>query len=292
MAALIQKFMALISLTRPVEWSKTFGNMVIASLIASNFISIDWVLFLIAFIAVGPLLWGGLYALNDWVDWERDKLHPVKSKRPIPSGLVSPRTALVFSLSLILFAFLISFLMQNLLFIFCAVAMLANQVLYSMPPFNFKQIAFVDLVSGSLINPFFRFFSGWVLFQQNFNAPFLIILFVLGLQFGGYSLYRLSGKELEKGLGYKSSIVLFGERNIRLISYIGISIGGISFIAATLVGVIPFKFIWLVIGSILLLPLYWNALKDPKKMDMPFVYKLIYAHYILFIAGFILLGLL
>lgn len=287
--------LGLVSLTRPIEWSKTFGNMVIAALIASNFTSIDWQLFLIGFIAAGPLLWGGLYALNDWVDYERDKLHSVKRERPIPSGAVSPTLALYFSSTLIFLAFLIGaalvILMQNYLFIVCLFAMLLNQLLYTTKPFNFKRRAGLDLVSGSLINPFFRFYAGWVLFQQNFNAPVLILIFILGLQFGGYALYRLSGKKLEQGLGYKSSIVLFGENSIKLLSYAAIGIGGIAFAAASLTGVLPFKFIWLVLGSLLLLPLYWNTMKDPQKMNMQFVYKLIYLHYILFIAGFILLAI-
>ena len=275
---------------RPAEWSKTFGNMVIAALIASSG-NLSWIDFIIAFIAAGPLLWGGLYTLNDWTDWRKDKEHPVKKIRPIPSGDVSPNQALIFSLALLAAAFAIAyFYFMNLFFIICLTGMMMNQVLYTMRPFNLKKVAVLDLISGSLINPFFRFFAGWTIVQQNFSAPIALVIFVVAIQFGGYTLYRLSSKEHEKKLGYKSSSVVFPEKIIKGISYLAIGIAGISFLYAIFSRVLPFSFILLVILSALSLPLYYQALKDPKKMNMEKVYRLIYLHYALFIAGFIILS--
>ena len=46
-----------------------------------------------------------------------------------------------------------------------------------------KKVPIVDLISGSAINPIFRFYSGWVLLTQAFNAPLLPLVFIVGLQF-------------------------------------------------------------------------------------------------------------
>ncbi|WP_298067975.1 UbiA prenyltransferase family protein [uncultured Mailhella sp.] len=48
-----------------------------------------------------------IYILNDILDREKDRLHPVKRKRPIASGEVSPRTGMVLAAVLALFLFLI-----------------------------------------------------------------------------------------------------------------------------------------------------------------------------------------
>jgi len=282
--------LAFVELARPLEWSKTFGNMVIAAIIASGFSGFDWLVFLAGFLAVGPFLWGGLYALNDWTDGGKDKKHSHKKLRPIPSGRVSPKGGLLFSLSLILIAFAIAFALNNFLFLVFLLAMLLNQLLYTMKPFELKKKPFFDLVSGSLVNPFFRFYSGWVLVQQNFSAPIEIIGFILGVQFGGFVLYRMSSKEHEKEMEYKSSVVLFGEKNLKIVSYAALAFGGFSYIYASLSGVLPLKFVWLVLLSLLALPLYWTAITKPQAIDMGFMYKLIYIHYSLFILGFLILS--
>lgn len=295
---------------RPLEWSKSFGNMVFGYLIALfvfdgfvSFQNFDFVLFFLAFFAVGPLLWGGLYALNDFTDWKKDKLHAVKSLRPIPSNKISEKTALIFSIVLIALALLIGFyfffVLNNFLFLFCLIAMLLNQLLYTLKPFHFKSKPVVDLVSGSVINPFFRFYSGWVLVIPFFNAPLLILLFVTCIQFAGFVLYRMSSKELEKKLSFKSSIVVFGEKKVLFFSYFVGLIAVFSFVLMTLtykffpelifLGTLPSKFLWLVVLSIFFLPLYLGALLTPKKMDVRKMYLLMYLHNIFFIAGFIFL---
>lgn len=297
-------------LMRPLEWSKSFGNMVFGYLIALfisfgfvSFSNFDFLLFFFAFIAVGPLLWGGLYALNDLTDFHNDKLHQIKSSRPLPAGKVSEKNALIFSLGLIFLSLLIGiyffFVLNNFLFLFCLIAMLFNQILYCVKPFHFKSKPVLDLISGSIVNPFFRFYSGWVLLIPFFNAPLLILVFVSGIQFAGFALYRLSAKEVEKQLNYRSSIIVFGEKKLLFFSYAVGLIATLAFVLMTLTfrffpslvffGTLPSKFLWLVVFSILLLPLYLKALAEPQKMDIKRMHRIMYFHNIFFILGFILL---
>lgn len=298
-----EKLKAYLHLMRPFEWSKSLANMVIAALLAlfisNSLASITFetiVYFISAFIAVGPFLWSGLYSLNDWTDIEKDKMHPVKKSRPMPSGFIPSRSGLIFSLTLIALAVITAFFI-NFLFLICILAMLINQLLYTIPPIKLKEKPVLDLISGSLINPVFRFYAGWVLFIPAFNAPILFLIFILGLQFGGYTMYRLSSKSLEEKLNYKSSTVVFGEKAIKRISYISILIGGLSYIFITLngeffpsldfLGYLPIRFFYFSLLMLVPAPLYYKALKDPQGMDMKGMYKLLYTHLTVFIIGFI-----
>ena len=287
---MMDKIKALIKLMRPLEWVKTFGNMVFGALLATSFMPFDWTKFFLAFIAAGPLLWGGLYAINDITDIEKDRMHPVKKNRPLPSGKISKNFAKVFAAALILAGFAIGVLLNNFLFIICLVAMLANQFLYTLPPFELKKKPILDLISGSAVNPFFRFFAGWVLFASNLNAPLLVVYFLVAVNFGGFFLYRMSSKKIEEEMEYDSSAVTFSEKTLKAISYFFLATSIIAFIAAIFTNIFPQSYWLLVIGSLLMLPLYWRSITKPKEMDVKFTYKLIYAHYLLLIAGVIVLA--
>jgi len=284
---------------RPAEWTKSFGNMLLAAVSVFYIfgIPIFFSNFLIGFISVA-LLWSGLYTLNDFTDYKADLLHPVKKERPIPSGKIKPIIALIFSLFLIALSFCIGFLI-NFYFLFALSAMFLNQLLYTLEPFNFKKRKILDLISGSMINPYFRFYAGWFIFLPKFNAPLFLILFVVLTQFGGYTLYRLTSKEHEISLNYKSSVVVFSEKKLKFLALSAISFGSISFVLLTLnsilnlmpefLGVLPLKFFSLVILSAFFLPFYLPAFFNPTKADIKKLYKILYFHYFLFILGFLLL---
>jgi len=300
----MEKLKALLELARPLEWSKSLMNMVFGSFLAIYLANGAFVAakFNIALFALGAIsvicLWSGLYALNDWTDHKKDRLHEVKHHRPIPSGRISPATGLGFSIILIIISFWLGAQVSQL-FLFILTAMLANQLLYTIPPIKLKERPVLDLVSGSLVNPFFRFYAGWILFVPAFNAPILYLVFILGLQFGGYALYRLSSKSHEARLGHKSSIVIFRENGIKAIAYLSMLCGGFAFLASALIpriapqlswlGILPLRMAILFVASIALAPFYWSALKDPEGMDMKRVYRLLYLHLIGFLCGFIIL---
>ncbi len=290
------KIKSFFELMRPLEWSKSFGNMVIGALAALGFSfnTSNVFLFLTGFISVA-LLWSGLYTLNDWTDWKKDLGHKIKKNRAIPSGRVSPNQAIIFSLTLIFSSLIIGtwlfFTQNNFLFLTCLIGMLINQLLYTLEPIRLKTKPVIDLISGSLINPFFRFYAGWVLFSPTLNAPLELLTFILGIQFGGYTLYRLESKKHEEKLGYKSSIVLFPKTTIKTIAYTGIVLGSIGFIYSCFSKALKFEFIYLGLASVLLLPFYYTALKNPEKMNMKKMYVLIFVHYFLFVLGMVVLSL-
>jgi len=275
---------------RPLEWIKTFGNMVFGALLAVSFMPLDWTTFLLAFIAAGPLLWGGLYTINDITDIEKDRLHSFKKNRPLPSGKISRNSAKVLAGALIIAAFGIGIYIGNILFVVCMLAMAVNQFLYTLPPFELKKRPVLDLISGSAANPFFRFFAGWVLFAGSLNAPLLVVYFLVAVNFGGFFLYRISSKKIEEKMGYDSSAVMFSEKTLKIISYFFLATAILAFVASIYTGIFPQSYWILVIGSIALLPLYWKSIANPKEMNVEFTYHLMYIHYLLLIAGVIVLA--
>ncbi len=87
----------LIGSMRPKQWVKNCA--VFAGLIFSkSFLHLGPVLQTLYCFVLFSMVSGAVYILNDLIDKEKDKLHPVKCKRPIASGKLNTSTALVFSL--------------------------------------------------------------------------------------------------------------------------------------------------------------------------------------------------
>ncbi len=79
-------------LTRPTQWSK--NTVLFAALIFSKhlFVPADVATVLTAFLCFCCVA-SGAYVMNDIRDCERDRQHPLKSQRPLPSGRVARSTA-------------------------------------------------------------------------------------------------------------------------------------------------------------------------------------------------------
>ncbi|GJM45260.1 MAG: decaprenyl-phosphate phosphoribosyltransferase [Gemmatimonadota bacterium] len=99
---------ALLSLMRPKQWIKNvvvFAGIVFAGRLSDpQFLQAA----LLAF-AVFCLASSGIYVFNDLLDVDKDRLHPDKRTRPIASGQVKKRTALVVALVLWVAAALAAF---------------------------------------------------------------------------------------------------------------------------------------------------------------------------------------
>jgi 4-hydroxybenzoate polyprenyltransferase len=89
---------------------------------------------------------GTVYLLNDVADIERDRLHPRKRLRPIASGALSPRAAVLLAFGLGLASLGLSATLGTRL-LACAVLYLGLNVLYS---FRLKEIVIVDVLCISL----------------------------------------------------------------------------------------------------------------------------------------------
>ncbi len=89
----------LLRLMRPVQWSK--NAVVFAALIFAKhlFVPHDVLLVTLGFLAFCGVA-SGAYVMNDLRDCDKDRQHPLKSLRPLPSGRVRRSTAVVLAVAL------------------------------------------------------------------------------------------------------------------------------------------------------------------------------------------------
>lgn len=87
-----------------------------------------------------------MYLLNDVTDVQRDRLHPLKARRPIASGLVPLRLAAGVAVGLA-FACLGASWLLGRWFLACSVAYLGLNLLYSL---KLKEVVIVDVLSVSM----------------------------------------------------------------------------------------------------------------------------------------------
>jgi 4-hydroxybenzoate polyprenyltransferase len=84
-----------------------------------------------------------IYVINDIIDIEADKAHPTKKDRPLPSGVISKRSALI--VAVVLTAIIVILLPQfNKEFLYFVTAFVLLNLLYS---FWFKHIVILDVFS-------------------------------------------------------------------------------------------------------------------------------------------------
>ena len=54
------------------------------------------------------------YIINDWIDRDRDKLHPIKKNRPLASGEVSGKEAIIANIFLAIFVVTTAYFINGL----------------------------------------------------------------------------------------------------------------------------------------------------------------------------------
>lgn len=165
----------LFRLLRPKQWTK---NLLLFAALLFSFEEIRTET--ITAVVVGFLLFslvaGCVYILNDYVDRERDKLHPTKKSRPIASGQVQPAHALMFGIALLVLSLGAAFTMNPLFGVLCIVYFLLN-VSYS---FVLKHLVILDMMTiaaGFVL----RAIAGGVLIHVPFTPWFLICTMLLSL---------------------------------------------------------------------------------------------------------------
>jgi 4-hydroxybenzoate polyprenyltransferase len=115
---------------RPEQWTKNF--VVFAALIFSkNFTTVPMIETSVLLFALFCLVSSSVYLFNDVIDFEKDRLHPRKSRRPIASGQLPRRMATAVAIVLFIVAFAITFLTMNRSTLLVLAGYTALNVLYS-----------------------------------------------------------------------------------------------------------------------------------------------------------------
>ncbi len=125
---------------RPRQWTKN-GVVFVAVVFAHRLGHAGDVLRAALAVAIFCLVSGVVYLINDLVDLEKDRQHPTKRRRPLPSGRLKPPVAAFTATFLGVSMAIVSFLLSPL-FGLCVVGYVALNLVYS---FYLKNIVLVDL---------------------------------------------------------------------------------------------------------------------------------------------------
>ena len=130
---------------RIYQWTK---NLVLFAgvIFTLKFLSVPYLLDAVAGFFVFSLAVSGIYLLNDVLDVERDRLHPVKRTRPIASGALPVRTAAAAAFALLAVG-LGGSLLIGLRFGLAAVMYVLLTLAYSLA---LKQVVLMDVLSIAL----------------------------------------------------------------------------------------------------------------------------------------------
>ncbi|MEX1071711.1 MAG: UbiA family prenyltransferase [Anaerolineales bacterium] len=154
-----QKIDAFARLTRWADHG-TFGQLAFGFLIGTGFAPTgeQLVLLLKALFVLVPLLYAGIYALNDYRDAELDKKNKFKRSRPIPSGQIKRDTALMIALGLIASGLIIATFI-NAKVLIMAVSFLIINLLYT---FVFKNTRHIEIFLNAVPHVFRLLFGIWL----------------------------------------------------------------------------------------------------------------------------------
>jgi 4-hydroxybenzoate polyprenyltransferase len=166
---------ALVASLRPNQWTKNL--LVLAPLgLSKHLFEVTPLLRALSAFGLFCALSGVVYLVNDVADVERDRLHPRKRLRPIASGALSPRAAIVAALVLGV-ASLAASVLLGWGFAAASAAYLALNLTYS---FALKNMVIVDAISVSL-GFVLRAVGGAVAIGVDFSDWLLICTILLAL---------------------------------------------------------------------------------------------------------------
>lgn len=217
----------LIKTMRPHQWVK--NSFVLAPLVFSqNLSNVDLVWRSALAVLLFCLASGAVYVINDLADVERDRAHPIKRFRPIPSGRLPLKAAKFAAVGLVVGSTGLSLLLEPWLAAILAGYMVLN-LWYS---FQLKHVVFLDvtaIATGFLL----RVLAGGIAIDVPISVWLIVCTFLL-------SLYLALGKRkheiLAMGAGQKSRKVLeqYKLDHVRWAMWVASSVTAVCYLAYTL----------------------------------------------------------
>ena len=229
----------LISVARPGHWFKNvfmLPGVVLAFVFSGAEPSLELALRLIAAFISTCAIASGYYTINEWLDAEFDRFHPLKKNRPSAAGRLNGPLIYTQWFLLTAFGLGLAWLLGTAYFAIAATLVIMS-LLYNVKPFRTKDRAVLDVLSESLNNPL-RFMLGWLAVATVVMPPSSILL---AYWMGGaylmavkrYAEYRYIDDAERAGL-YRRSFKVYTEQSL-LLSAIFYAISAAFFIGVFMV---------------------------------------------------------
>lgn len=167
---MLQALWGLVRTMRPKQWTKNLLFVFPAIVFDGQLFEPDaFTRVFLSFILLN-LISGTVYIINDLVDIESDRRHPTKNRRPLPSGELPVRFAIVSAVIIPIFALIIAVLLSPYLALIL-VLYLGLQICYS---FWLKHIVLLDVLTittGFVL----RIAAGVVVIEVENFSPWLYV---------------------------------------------------------------------------------------------------------------------
>jgi 4-hydroxybenzoate polyprenyltransferase len=175
---------------------------------------------LIALLATG-LTASANYTINEWLDAESDRHHPLKHTRPGASGRLRPGLVILEYFTLAVAGLALAATLNGQFAVFTAMLLFMGLV-YNVPPVRTKDRAFLDVLSESINNPL-RLLLGWSALVAGALPPSSILLaywmggaFLMAVK--RYAEFRFIG-DSARAAEYRKSFGHYSEQALLLSSF-------------------------------------------------------------------------
>jgi len=161
-----------VAIARPDNWVKNvfmFPGMLFAYIVYKVPLDMDLLYRIIIGVASTCLVASANYVINEYLDAEFDKFHPLKKKRTSVVKVVNP---LIVYFEYILIAGVglgLAYYISAQFFVI-SILLLIMGVIYNVRPFRSKERVYLDVLSESINNPI-RFALGWFIFTPVLALP-------------------------------------------------------------------------------------------------------------------------
>ncbi|MBN1319080.1 MAG: decaprenyl-phosphate phosphoribosyltransferase [Anaerolineales bacterium] len=182
----------LLKTMRPRQWTKNVFFFAALAFDAKLF-NPDYLLPCLAGFVLLCLTAGTVYIINDLVDIEKDRQHPVKCKRPLASGKLTPTTAMIALVIILITSQTLSYMLKTEFGMIMS-GYLLLQICYS---FVLKNIVFIDVLTiatGFVL----RVGAGVELVDVQRFSPWLYVCMTLLALFMGFGKRRHELKLLKE----------------------------------------------------------------------------------------------
>jgi len=212
-----------ILMARPDHWFKNvliIPGFIIALLLTQTSPG-EFILPLILGVMSACLISSANYLINEWIDAEFDKHHPVKKNRPAVADGVSAKGVYIAYAGCAVAGLLLGALV-NLPFFYMALFLLVMGFFYNVRPFRTKDRVYLDVLSESVNSPI-RLAMGWyvVTAAQLPPASFVIAYWMGGsflMTIKRYAEYRFINDPDRAGL-YRRSFRYYTEEKLLIASF-------------------------------------------------------------------------
>ena len=179
-----------------------------------------WVKLIVGLLAIGFIA-SANYTINEYLDSDFDKHHPVKKNRPGVKGQLSFGLVILQYILFALLGLIISYFI-NIHFLYYNSALLGMGIIYNVKPLRSKDIVFLDVLSESINNPI-RMLLGWSMVNSIYFPPSSILIsywlggaFLMAIK--RYSEYRSIGDKSQASK-YRKSFKYYNENNLLISSF-------------------------------------------------------------------------